>query len=125
MDWDQWEIMQRYVAKEARGEQGKRGEPKVNRWIREMMYDYENSRWHWAMQVYAVHGVLADMSERTPQNVAWRAYVDSCIYDGCYKVMNTVRIWGFNMSNQKELTFKSGGLKVIMYALGNLWEQVG
>jgi hypothetical protein len=94
VDWDQWEIMQRYVAKEARGEQGKRGEPKVNRWIREMMYDYENSRWYWALQVYALHGVLADMSEHMPQNVAWKAYVDSCIYDGCYKVMNTVRILG-------------------------------
>ena len=97
----------------------------MNRWIREMLFDYENSRWHWATQVYEVHGLLADMSEHTPQNVAWRAYIDSCIYDGCYKVMNTVRIWGFNMSNEKNLTFKSGGLKVIGYVLGNLWEQVG
>ena len=65
------------------------------------------------------------MTEHTPQYVAWRGYVDSCIYDGNYKVMNTVRIWGFNMSNEPSLTFESNGLKVIGYVLGHLWEQAG
>ena len=72
VDWDQYEIMKHYVPREARGEMGKRREPKVARWIREMLFDYEGSRLNWALQVYVVHGLVADMMEHTPQYVAWK-----------------------------------------------------
>ena len=59
----------------SQGSQGKSREeegPKVSRWKREMVFDYNGSRFAWAEQVYSVTGMLADMTEGGPLLVAWK-----------------------------------------------------
>ena len=64
----------------------------------------------WVDQAYSVNGMLADMTEGEPQYTSWRAYVESCLYDGNYKAMDVVRMWGFNLGDDETLTFERNEL---------------
>ena len=46
VEWDQHETLRHWVPREVGDGMGKRREPKVARWIREMLFDYDNSRWN-------------------------------------------------------------------------------
>ena len=124
VSWDQWETLRQYQPSAA-WDAGRGNIAKVDWGLRQHVFDYDGSRMEWMLQHNETTGMFIDMSPGEPQYVGWRAYCQNCIGDGLYKKMDVARIWGLNLNDDKELTFGSEYLKMVVYNMISVWEETG